>query len=664
MEPAGPTRIELDGHSLSPAALVRISLGPASGVTLALAEAAGRRVARSRAVVDEILRSKEVAYGINTGFGLFSNVVVPPHKLSELQLNLIRSHAAGAGAPLSRPRTRMLLALRANVLAKGHSGIRLGTLERIIAAYNADCLPLVPAKGTVGASGDLAPLAHLALGLIGEGQCWAPGGRDGATDATDPANVIPAAAALASRGLRRIRLAPKEGLAMINGTQLITALGAEAVERAAEVQRVADIACALSLEALRGTVAAFHPAIHATRPHAGQAAVAARIRALLSPDSPSELARSHAGCGKVQDAYSLRCAPQVHGVVLDTIAFVHGVIETEMNSATDNPMVFARDQGLEHDAAGRGLGDTRGGGGVGAAAATAAKAVAPVPPVRAAAGVQTRPVSEMGLGEARAEVERLRRHLAKRTQTPAPAFAPAFAPAAGPATAPATAPLVAPSILKRREDTFYGGSNGFIISGGNFHGEYPAKALDYLAIGVAELASISERRIERLVNPALSGGLPAFLVADGGLHSGFMIAHCTAAAAVSENKVLGHPSSVDSISTSGSKEDHVSMGGFAARKALDVVDNTETVVAIELLAACQAIDLLRPLRTTPALEAVHALVRAHVPALDRDRIMAPDVAAALRLVRGRAVWAAAEPFVAGSGMGSTGAGVPRRRSSL
>eukprot|EP00937_MAST-01D_sp_MAST-1D-sp2_P007564 g7564.t1 len=558
-------------------------------------------------------------------------------------MRLIRSHSAGAGAPLSRPRTRMLLALRANVLAKGHSGIRLCTVEQIIAAYNADCLPLVPAKGTVGASGDLAPLAHLALGLLGEGKCWAPGGRDDATDATDPANVVEAAAALTAHGLAPIRLAPKEGLAMINGTQLITALGAEAVVRSAEVQRVADVACALSLEALRGTVAAFHPAVHATRPHRGQGVVAARIRSLLSPANPSEIALSHRDCGKVQDAYSLRCAPQVHGIVLDTISFVSGVIEVEMNSATDNPMVFTR----EHDASGAGF--EHGRLSEGAAGGPAAGAGA----VEAAAAAATRDPSELGLLEARAEIARLRLHIS-RAQVPALAR---HVSGLEPVPAPTHAPAGEHSIMKRHLDTFYGGNNGFIISGGNFHGEYPAKVLDYLAIGVAELASISERRIERLVNPSLSG-LPAFLVANGGLHSGFMIAHCTAAAAVSENKVLSHPSSVDSISTSGSKEDHVSMGGFAARKALDVVENTEAVVAVELLAACQAIEFLRPLRTTPCLEAVHALVRAHVPALSGDRIMAPDLAAVARLVRERRVWEVVEPFIrdASSGAG-TGASV-------
>jgi histidine ammonia-lyase len=608
-------QIELDGTSLSAATLVRLSEGAHSGVNLALSADARLRVSRSRAVVDDIVEQNEVAYGINTGFGLFSNVIIPPEQLAELQVNLIRSHAAGFGAPLSRPRTRMLLALRANVLSKGHSGIRLGTLEKIIAAYNADCLSLVPCKGTVGASGDLAPLSHLALGLIGEGKMWKPGGRDDAADASDTANVVNAADALAAHGLTPIELAAKEGLAMINGTQLITALGAEAVERATGLQRCADLACAMSVEALKGTHAAFHPAVHASRPHRGQSAVAARLRALLCTGEPSEITRSHKDCGRVQDAYSLRCAPQVHGVVLDTINFVAGVIEVEMNSATDNPMVFTSEHSAEEEGFSHARPSAEGGTAAAAEAQPGAVAVA---------------VSELSLHDARAEVAQLRQRL---VQKPAPPAAAARDPAV---------------FTKTHSDTFYGSARGFIISGGNFHGEYPAKVLDYLAIGVAELASISERRIERLVNPSLSG-LPAFLVGSGGLHSGFMIAHCTAAAAVSENKVLCHPSSVDSISTSGSKEDHVSMGGFSARKALEVIENTETVVAIELLAACQAIEFLRPLRTTPALEAVHALVRSRVPALDGDRFMAPGIAAVAQMLRAGEIWATAEPFITGKG---------------
>ncbi|XP_004400317.1 histidine ammonia-lyase isoform X2 [Callorhinus ursinus] len=412
----------------------------------------------------------------------------------------------------------MLLALRINVLAKGYSGISLETLKQVIEVFNASCLPYVPEKGTVGASGDLAPLSHLALGLIGEGKMWSP--KSGWADAKY---------VLEAHGLKPVVLKPKEGLALINGTQMITSLGCEAVERASAIARQADIVAALTLEVLKGTTKAFDTDIHAVRPHRGQIEVAFRFRSLLDSDHhPSEIAESHRFCDRVQDAYTLRCCPQVHGVVNDTIAFVKNIITTELNSATDNPMVFA--------------------------------------------------------------------------------------------------------------------SRGETISGGNFHGEYPAKALDYLAIGVHELASISERRIERLCNPSLSE-LPPFLVAEGGLNSGFMIAHCTAAALVSENKALCHPSSVDSLSTSAATEDHVSMGGWAARKALRVIEHVEQVLAIELLAACQGIEFLRPLRTTTPLEKVYDLVRSVVRPWIKDRFMAPDIEAAHRLLVEQKVWEVAAPYI-------------------
>uniref|UniRef100_A0A9J7ZV13 Histidine ammonia-lyase n=2 Tax=Cyprinus carpio TaxID=7962 RepID=A0A9J7ZV13_CYPCA len=433
-----------------------------------------------------------VVYGITTGFGKFARTVIPVSKLKYIY-------------PLSPERTRMLLALRINVLAKGYSGVSLETLHRMIQAFNASCLSYVPEKGTVGASGDLAPLSHLALGLMGEGKMWSP--KSGWADAKY---------VLEAHGLKPISLKPKEGLALINGTQMITSLGAEAVERAEAIARQADIIAALTLEVLKGTTKAFDSDIHELRPHPGQKEVALRFRSLLDSDHhPSEIAESHRFCDRVQDAYTMRCCPQVHGIVNDTIEFVKKIINTEINSATDNPMVFAE--------------------------------------------------------------------------------------------------------------------RGETISGGNFHGEYPAKALDYLAIGVHELASISERRIERLCNPSLSE-LPAFLVNEGGLNSGFMIAHCTAAALVSENKVLCHPSSIDSLSTSAATEDHVSMGGWAARKALRVVEHVEQVLAIELLAACQGIEFLRPLRTTTPLEKVYDLVRATVKPWIKDRFMAPDIEAVHRLL--------------------------------
>ncbi|XP_051889376.1 histidine ammonia-lyase-like isoform X3 [Pristis pectinata] len=412
----------------------------------------------------------------------------------------------------------MLLALKINVLAKGYSGISLETLNQMIQAFNASCLSYVPEKGTVGASGDLAPLAHLALGLMGEGKVWSP--KTGWADAKY---------VLQAHGLQPISLKAKEGLCLINGTQMITSLGAEAVERAMAIARQADIIAALTLEVLKGTTRAFDSGIHELRPHRGQVEVAARLRSVLDSDvHASEIAGGHRFCDRVQDAYTLRCCPQVHGVVNDTIAFVRGILVTEMNSVTDNPIVFAE--------------------------------------------------------------------------------------------------------------------RGQIISGGNFHGEYPAKALDYLAIGVHELASISERRIERLCNPSLSE-LPAFLVKEGGLNCGFMIAHCTAAALVSENKVLCHPSSVDSLSTSAATEDHVSMGGWAARKALRVIEHVEQVLAIELLAACQGLEFVRPLHTTEPLERVYQLVRSVVKPLVKDRFMAPDIEIVQKLLTEEQVWRAVQPYV-------------------
>ncbi|ETL33081.1 histidine ammonia-lyase [Phytophthora nicotianae CJ01A1] len=582
------SELVLDGESLCAEDLVQLSKGDTS---ISLSKEAWKRVACGREVVDNILKDKtRVAYGINTGFGLFSNVIIGPEKLTELQENLIRSHSSGTGEPLTPAQTRMLLALRINVLAKGHSGIRVQTLEQLVDAFNADCLSVVPARGTVGASGDLAPLAHLALGMMGEGPMW---------DKVEGEFVVSEASkVLGKHGLKPVQLGAKEGLAMINGTQLITSVGAEAVVRAQNVANCADIAVALTLEVLCGTVNAFHPRIHAVRPHTGQMLVASRIRTLLRADNPSELFRSHNYEGKVQDAYTLRCAPQVHGIVHDTINFVRGVLDVEMNSATDNPMVFTGSAEVTTDLS----------------PSIDTNEVKP--------DVEKVEHEITDLNDAKEEIKRLKALVEQKNK-------PVEHPAAG---------------MKRTSDTFYRGGGGFVISGGNFHGEYPAKVLDYLAIGIHEIASVSERRIERLVNPTLSN-LPAFLVPEGGLNSGFMIAHCTAAALVSENKVLTHPSSVDSISTSGAKEDHVSMGGFAARKALTVVEHVETVVAIEILAACQALDLMRPLRTTEALEAVHALVRTRVAKFDKDRFMKPDIDAVLDLVRSGAICEVVAPFL-------------------
>jgi histidine ammonia-lyase len=417
----------------------------------------------------------------------------------ELQVNLIRSHSSGIGDYMSTKHVRMLMALRINVLAKGYSGISTESLESVINAFNKSCLPLVPEQGTVGASGDLAPLSHIVLGLLGEGKMWSP-----STGLEDSAIV------LQKHGLKPIQLKPKEGLALINGTQMITALGAEAIERAKYLALQADIISALTVEVLKGNVSQFDDDIHKARPHKGQMDVAARLRALLHSDVfDSKCFLANKADRKVQDPYTLRCIPQVHGVVIDTINFAKELISTEMNSATDNPMVMSH----------------------------------------------------------------------------------------------------------RNE----------LISGGNFHGEYPAKALDYLAIGVHELANISERRIERLVNCAYSEGLPSFLVQEGGINSGFMIAHCTAAALTSENKVLCHPSSSDTISTSGGTEDHVSMGGWSARKAIKVINNVENILAIELLAGCQALDFFHAngYSSTQPLEAVYSVVRKYIKPWKKDRYMSP-----------------------------------------
>uniref|UniRef100_W5KSF7 Histidine ammonia-lyase n=1 Tax=Astyanax mexicanus TaxID=7994 RepID=W5KSF7_ASTMX len=445
-----------------------------------------------------LIKIKVFVYGVNTGFGKFAGTVVRKDQLNP-------------------ERTRMLLALRINTLAKGHSGVSLETLQKMVAAFNESCLSWVPEKGTVGASGDLSPLAHLALGLMGEGRMWSP-----LTGWTESSTVLEA------HGLTPISLKPKEGIALINGTQMMSALGAEAVERAEAVARQADVIAALTLEVLRGTNKAFDKDVHAVRPHPGQTVVAQHFRSLLHSDIfPSEIAEDKP-YDRVQDAYTLRCCPQVHGVAVDTIAFVKKILNTELNSGTDNPLVFAE--------------------------------------------------------------------------------------------------------------------RGVTLSGGNFHGEYPAKALDFLSIGVHELASISERRIERLCNPSLSE-LPAFLVKDGGLNSGFMVAHCTAAALVSENKALCHPASVDSISTSAATEDHVSMGGWAARKALRVVEHVEQVLAIELLAACQALEFHRPLRTTAPLEKVYELLRSVVRPWDKDRVMSSDIEAAHKLLLDEKVWEAVWSYI-------------------
>ncbi|CAL8093267.1 unnamed protein product [Calicophoron daubneyi] len=507
--------IYLDGESLTPEDLVKLGQGH---YRIALTKESIKRVEAARKVVEDVIARGKITYGVNTGFGMFANTVIPNEKLTQLQFSLIRSHAAGVGDPVGLQATRMLFALRINVLSKGYSGISLDTLEKMIKIYNASCLPWIPEKGSVGASGDLAPLAHLALGLIGEGEMWSP--LTGWTTAKN---------ALVSNNLVPLDLKPKEGLCLINGTQLITSIGARALVRSTLLALQADVVAALTLDVSRGTTAAYDADVARVRPHNGQNEVAKRLRSLLNSERyPSEIAGSHKNCSKVQDCYTLRCIPQVHGITWDTIDFVRKVITTEINSATDNPLVFP--------------------------------------------------------------------------------------------------------------------DRDLIVSAGNFHGEYPGKVLDYLTIAVHELACMSERRIERLINPAYSG-LPAFLTKNGGLNSGFMIAHVTAAALTSENKVLCHPSTVDSLPTSSGQEDHVSMGAFAARKCLEVVKNVERVLAIELLAAAQTLEFLRPLKTTAPLEALHRLVRSVSPAWEEDRYMAPDIESVTKLIREGQVWETVRPYL-------------------
>src|SRR5437773_6162192 len=496
--PADPDPLVLDGASLTLEDLESVAR---TRRAVALSAAAREAVARSRRVVDEAVARGAVIYGVTTGFGNFADVVIPPARLKELQLNLVRSHAAGVGEPLDEAETRGLMVLRANCLAKGFGGIRPETLDLLIAMINRRVHPVVPSQGSVGASGDLAPLAHLALALVGEGACATERG------------VVTGAVALKAVGLVPAELQAKEGLALINGTQLMSAATGLALVEALRLARAADVIAAMTTDTLKGTDVAFDPRIHAARPHAGQAASARNLRKLLAG---SAIRESHRDCGKVQDAYSLRCVPQVHGAVRDALGFARRTVEIEINAGTDNPMVFAE--------------------------------------------------------------------------------------------------------------------TGELLSGGNFHGAPVALAADIVAIAVAELGAISERRIERLVNPMLSG-LPAFLAREGGVHSGLMLAHVTAAALASENKTLAHPASVDSIPTSANKEDHVSMGVTAARKAARAVANTRRILAIELLAASQALEFHRPLQTSAPLEAVHRRVRARVPVYDDDRPLGPDVESVAELVR-------------------------------
>ena len=492
--------LELDGQSLSLSEIVAVSV---DGHPVSIARSAYPRMQASRGVVENLLVRGETAYGINTGFGKLCDVRIEPDQLEALQRNLVRSHACGLGDPLPEDEVRAMLLLRANVLAKGLSGVRPVVVETLAAMLNARVHPVIPARGSVGASGDLAPLAHLALALIGEGEVFFNGERLAASSALQKAGITP------------LRLAAKEGLALLNGTQAMVGVGALALARALRVVELFDLAGAMSLEALRGTPAAFDERIHAARPHSGQIAAAEHLRRLLEE---SEIRESHRhNDPRVQDAYCLRCMPQVHGAARGALAHVREVIEIEAGSATDNPLIFA--DGAE------------------------------------------------------------------------------------------------------------------IISGGNFHGAPLALALDYAAIALTDLMSISERRIDRLINPDINEGLPAFLSPQAGVSSGLMIAHVAAAALLNEAKVLSHPASVDSVPTSGGKEDHVSMGMTAALKLRQIVQNAEHALAIELIAAAQGLEYRLPLKPAREVGRASAAVREIVAPLMEDRVLSGDIERLARELR-------------------------------
>lgn len=503
----------LDADSLYIGQVVSVAR---EGAEVSLSPAGEARVRRAREWVDRWVRENRVIYGITTGFGALSDTRISPADTLQLQENILLSHAAGIGRPLPEDAVRAVMAIRVHDLAMGYSGIRLETLRHLLHFLNQGVTPVVPEKGSVGASGDLAPMAHLGLVLLGRGEAVHRGRR------------IPGGEALAAVGLRPLKLAPGEGLALINGTQVMTALTTLAVHDALRLLKVADVACAMSLEVLMGSDAEFNPRIHRVRPHPGQAAAAENMRRMTRN---SEIILSHKGCSRIQDAYTLRCSPQIHGASRDAVDHVARVVETELNATTTNPLIDAE--------------------------------------------------------------------------------------------------------------------TGEVLLGGNFHGQPIALAADYLGMAVAELANISERRVERLVNPQLSE-LPAFLVRNEGLNSGFMIAQYTAAALVSENKILAHPASVDSIPTSANREDHVSMGTTAARKAREILFNTEHVLAVELLCAAQAVDLFtaeRPYQAGEGTRAAHGAIRRHVAYLERDRVLSEDIEAVVGLIRSGEILGSVEAAV-------------------
>jgi len=499
------SEILLDKDPLTIAEVVQIAR---NGVRVALSPAGAERVQRARALIARWVQENKVIYGITTGFGALCNVAISGEDIRQLQTNILMSHAAGVGNLLPEEVVRAIMAIRLHDLAQGYSGIRLETLQYLLAFLNQGVTPVVPEKGSVGASGDLVPTAHLGLVLIGQGEAFYQGQR------------LAGAETLTRIGLAPLTLEAGEGLALINGTQVMTAIAALVIADALRLSKLADIACAMTLEVLMGSDSEFNPKIHQIRPHPGQIAAAANLRQITHN---SEIIQSHKGCSRIQDAYTLRCSPQIHGASKDAIRHAHNVIQIELNSSTTNPLIFT---------------DTE-----------------------------------------------------------------------------------------------------EVLLGGNFHGQPIALVTDYLAMALAELGNVAERRVERLVNPQLSE-LPAFLVKNGGLNSGFMIAQYTAAALVSENKVLAHPACVDSIPTSANKEDHVSMGTIAARKCREILGNVEQIIAIELLCAAQALSLLateKPYKPGDGTHAAYTVIREHIPYLTQDRVLAQDIAIMVKLIRSDAV---------------------------
>jgi len=499
----------LDGHSLQPLAVEdfsRQALIPTAHPKVRLAPIAAERVAKASAFVEDVVRLAKPVYGINTGFGKFAEVAISPDKLVELQENLIRSHAAGYGEPLSRDLVLMMWVLRLNTIARGNSGVRVETVEKICRILETGILAVVPARGSVGASGDLAPSAHMTLACLGEGLCTMPSSKGFVT--------LPASDALKQAGLSALKLGPKEGLSLINGTQLTTALALRGWSEGRKLLAAGNLAASLSIEGLRASHALFSTEVLEARNQPGALACGQQMKEWTN--GSTEISQSHENCGRVQDSYSLRCAPQVHGMLWEELSQSERVIQREINASTDNPLLFPE--------------------------------------------------------------------------------------------------------------------KNLSISGGNFHAAYTAKVCDNLASALTTFACISERRISLAMSTETSL-LPPFLTPDGGLNSGFMMAQVTAAALASECKSQSFPASVDSIPTSGDREDHVSMGPAAGLKLQRIVENVRGVIAIEILAACQALDLLAPLKSSPKIQSIHAQVRAQVPRLERDRILSPDIEAVAEMIR-------------------------------